>query len=89
MTLTLRWIAKEERLRVQVDFRTANGIYVVGQGVEGPKAAPSRTGTQFGVIGGIVFEVAKEGRIEQMNTMKLTPFTKELAPPPASTRPLP
>lgn len=81
------WLPKTERLRVEVRSRVTNGFYVAGQGVEGPNKTVIRAGTQFGAVGGVVYEVGKSGRVEVETPVKFTPFTRELALPPGVDRP--
>jgi hypothetical protein len=81
------WLPKEERLRVEVQCRVTNGFYVTGQGVEGPKRTVTRGGTQFGAVGGMVYEVGKSGEVERETPVKFEPFTRELGLPPGANRP--
>jgi hypothetical protein len=81
------WLPKEERLRVEIQFRFTNGFYVVGQAVEGPKRTVTRGGTQFGAVGGMVYEIGKSGQIERETPVKFVPFTRELGLPQGANRP--
>jgi hypothetical protein len=81
------WLPKEARLRVEVQCRVTNGFYVTGQGVEGPKRTVTRGGTQFGAVGGMVYEVGKNGEVERETPVKFVPFTRELGLPQGANRP--
>jgi hypothetical protein len=75
------WLPREERLRIEVRCRVTNGFYVVGQGVEGPKRTITRAGTQFGAVGGVVYEIGKDGRVVRETPLKIEPFTRDLGLP--------
>jgi hypothetical protein len=86
LEVTVTWLPQEERLRIEFRHRVTNGFYVVGQGVEGPKPTITRAGSQFGVVGGVVYEISKGGQVARETPVKFEPFTRELGLPPGADR---
>jgi len=78
--VSVTWLPKEARLRIEVRRKVTNGFYAVGQGVEGPKQTTTRTGTQFGAVGGVDYRVDGNGKIQTEIPIEYKPFTRELPP---------
>ena len=73
--------SKERRLRIEVTCRHSNGFYVAGEAVDGPKRIVTRAGTQFGAVGGMVYDVSPDGKVHSESPAKVTGFTRDLGLP--------